>query len=121
MFWSWLGQVLVGPLLQSALDAYKAKIAAGNTSEQIAADLAAKELQLQNQLQIAEIGHPWEPEKLAFYVVLLYFAKCVVWDTMLGWGSTPLLKGDVSTWAGMVMGFYFSKRTVENAIRIFKR
>jgi hypothetical protein len=72
-------------------------------------------------VKIAEIGHPWEPEKLAFYVALIYFAKCVVWDTVFGLGSTPPLKGDVSMWAGLVMSFYFSKRTFENVARIIKR
>jgi hypothetical protein len=47
--------------------------------------------------------------------------KCVIWDTVLGLGTTPSLKGDVSVWAGMVMGFYFSKRTFENVARIIKR
>jgi hypothetical protein len=72
-------------------------------------------------LKIAEIGHPVEPEKLAFYIVLAFFAKCVVWDTILGLGTTPVLKGDVSIWAGLVMSFYFSKRTFENVARIIKR
>jgi hypothetical protein len=47
--------------------------------------------------------------------------KCVVWDTVLGLGSTPPLKGDVSIWAGLVMSFYFGKRTFENLARIIKR
>ena len=128
MFWSWLASFLSGPLLNNLVAAYKAKLDAGNTSDRIAADLAGRELavqqreeELQSQLKIAEIGHPWEPEKLAFYVTLVFYSKCVIWDTVLGLGTTPALKGDVSTWAGLIMGFYFSKRTVENAIRIFKR
>jgi len=52
---------------------------------------------------------------------LLFFAKCVIWDTVLGLGTTPALKGDVSTWAGLVMSFYFGKRTFENVARIIKR
>jgi hypothetical protein len=72
-------------------------------------------------LKVAEIGHPWEPEKLAFYVVLVFFAKCVIWDTVIGLGTTPPLKGDVSMWAGLVMSFYFGKRTFENVARIIKR
>jgi hypothetical protein len=47
--------------------------------------------------------------------------KCIVWDTVLGLGTTPPLKGDVSMWAGLVMSFYFSKRTFENVARIIKR
>jgi hypothetical protein len=47
--------------------------------------------------------------------------KCIVWDTILGLGTTPPLKGDVSIWAGLVMSFYFGKRTFENVARIIKR
>ena len=63
----------------------------------------------------------WEPEKLAFYIVLAFFAKCILYDTILGLGTTPALKGDVSIWAGLVMSFYFGKRTFENVARIIKR
>lgn len=78
-------------------------------------------MQIHNQLKIAEIGHALEPEKLAFYVTLVFFAKCVIWDKVLGLGTTPQLTGDVSTWAGMIMGFYFGKRTFENVARIIRR
>jgi hypothetical protein len=101
---------------------------AETTDAKTAADLAAREIVAQQiemqaitQLKVAEIGHPWEPEKLAFYVVLVFFAKCVVWDTVIGLGTTPPLKGDVSMWAGLVMSFYFGKRTFENVARIIKR
>jgi hypothetical protein len=101
---------------------------AETTDAKTAADLAAREIVAQQiemqaitQLKVAEIGHPWEPEKLAFYVVLVFFAKCVIWDTVIGLGTTPPLKGDVSMWAGLVMSFYFGKRTFENVARIIKR
>lgn len=119
---------LGGPVVKGLIDAYNAKLKAGNVSERIAADLAAHEIAAQQaeiqattQLKIAEIGHPWEPEKLAFYIVLVFFAKCVIWDTVLGLGTTGPLKGDVSIWAGLVMSFYFTKRTAENVARIIKR
>ncbi len=119
---------LGGPVIKGLIDAYQAKLKAGNTSEKIAADLATTEIAAQQAeiqqhtaLKIAEIGHPWEPEKLAFYIVLIFFAKCVIWDTVLGLGTTPSLKGDVSMWSGLVMSFYFGKRTFENVARIIKR
>lgn len=126
--WMTIISFLGGPVVKGLIDAYKAKLASGNTSEKIAADLAAGEIvaqtaeaQAQTQLKIAEIGHPWEPEKLAFYVTLIFYAKCVLWDKVLGLGSTDPLKADISTWAGMIMGFYFGKRTFENVARIIKR
>jgi len=126
--WMTILSFLGGPVIKGLIDAYKAKLAAGNVDSKIAADLAATEIAAQTaeaqalaQLKIAEIGHPWQPEKLAFYIVLAFFAKCVVWDTILGLGTTPPLKGDVSIWAGLVMSFYFGKRTFENVARIIKR
>jgi hypothetical protein len=119
---------LGGPVIKGLIEAYQAKLKAGNVDSKIASDLAASEIAAQQseiaaqtQLKIAEIGHPWEPEKLAFYIVLIFFAKCVLWDTVLGLGTTPSLKGDVSIWAGLVMSFYFGKRTFENVARIIRR
>lgn len=119
---------LGGPVAKALIQAYQAKLTAGNTSERIAADLAGKEIGAQQaeqlaitNLRIAEIGHPWEPEKLAFYVWLIYFAKCVVWDTVLGLGSTGPILGAVGTWCNLIVSFYFAKRGFENVARILKR
>jgi hypothetical protein len=126
----WLGlmQLIGGPVVSGLISAYKAHLQATTADATIAANLAAQEIAAQNiqtqamtQLKIAEIGHPWEPEKLAFYIVLVFFAKCGIWDTVLGFGTTPALKGDVSMWSGLVMSFYFGKRTFENVARIIKR
>ena len=126
--WLALMQLIGGPVISGLVNAYNLHLKAQTQDNTIAADLAGKEIAAQtletqsvNALKIAEIGHPWEPEKLAFYIVLVFFTKCVIWDTVLGFGTTPSLKGDVSIWAGMVMGFYFSKRTFENVARIIKR
>ena len=126
--WMTILSFLGGPVISGLIKAYQAKLAADNTSEKTAADLAASEIAAQTaqanlnaQLKTAEIGHPYEPEKLAFYVTLIFYAKCVIWDKVLGLGTTPQLAGDISTWAGMIMGFYFTKRGAENIARILKR
>jgi hypothetical protein len=126
--WMAIIAFLGGPVVSGLIKAYQAKLQAGNVESKIAADLAAGEIaaqiaetQAQAQLKIAEIGQPWEPEKLAFYVTLVFYSKCVLWDTVLGLGTTGALKGDVSVWAGMIMGFYFGKRTFENVARIIRR
>src|SRR5258705_11395584 len=126
--WMTIMSFIGGPVIKGLIDAYNAHLQAVTQDKTIAADLAGKEIaaqqleiQADTQLKIAEIGHPWEPEKLAFYIVLVFFAKCVIWDTVLGLGTTPALKGDVSMWAGLVMSFYFGKRTFENVARIIKR
>jgi hypothetical protein len=129
----WLSVIsfLGGPVVKGLIDAYKAKLAAGNTSEKIAADLAASEIaaqaleaQVMTNLKIAEIGHPWEPEKLAFYVTLVFYSKVMIWDKVLGsltHGSTDEVTGVAGVWAGLIMSFYFAKRGFENVARIVKR
>ena len=126
--WTAIIGFIGGPVIRGLLDAYNAKLKAGNVESKIAADLAAGEIAAQtaeikaaNALKIAQIGHPWEVEKIAMYITLLFYGKCVVWDTILGLGTTPALKGDVSIWAGMIMGFYFGKRTFENVARIIRK
>ena len=126
--WMAIMSFIGGPVIKGLIDAYQAHLTAVNTSEATAADLAGKEIAAQTaeqqaitNLKIAEIGHPWEPEKLAMYIVLIFFGKCVVFDTVLGLGTTPALKGDVSMWSGLIMSFYFGKRTFENVARIIKR
>jgi hypothetical protein len=126
--WMTIMSFIGGPVISGLVNAYNSYLKAQTTDSKIAADLAAKEIaaqtaeaQAQMQLRTAEIGHAFEPEKLAFYVTLIFYSKCVIWDTVLGLGSTPALKGDVSMWAGLVMSFYFGKRTFENVARIFKR
>lgn len=126
--WMTIVSLLGGPVIRGLIDAYNAHLKAQSADAATAANLAGKEIAAQTaeaqaaaQLKTAEIGHPWEPEKLAFYVVLAFFAKCIVWDTIFGLGATPALKGDVSGWAGLVMSFYFGKRTFENVARIIKR
>lgn len=126
--WMTILSFIGGPVIKGLIDAYQAKLKAGNVDNRIAADLAANEIAAQTaetnantQLKVAEIGHPWEPEKLAFYVWLTYFAKCVIWDTVLGLGTTPELKGAVGVWCGLIVSFYFVKRGFENVARIIKR
>jgi hypothetical protein len=123
--------VLGGRILGGLIEGYKARLAAGNTQERIAADLAGKELELQQremelqaQLRIEQTGRWYTPENLFCYIMVIYFGKIVVWDKVLGAltaGHTDPLAGDVATWAGMIMLVLFGKRGFENIARIIKR
>lgn len=124
----WLVSLLTGPIINGAITAYKAKLEAGNDADRIAADLAGKELslqqreaELQTQLRIAQIGHWYEPEKIMGYCVALYVAKLIVWDKVFGWGATDPLEGWIEITANLIVGAYFGKRTFENVARILKR
>ena len=74
-----------------------------------------------NKSQIAELGHWYEPDKLMGYFVALYFGKLLVWDKVLGLGTTDPLAGFASVTSNLVVSFYFAKRGFENVARIIKR
>ena len=124
----WLVGFVTGPVFDDLLKGYQARLAAGNTSESIAAELAAKELavqqrelELQTQLRLAEIGHPFEPDRLMGYCVAAYFFKLLIWDKVFGLGTTDGLAGFASTTANLIVMSYFAKRGFENVARIIKR
>jgi hypothetical protein len=124
----WIGDIIVGPVLDKAVDGYKAKLAAGNDKDRIAAELGGRELalqqreaELQTQLRIAQVGKWWEPEKIMGYAVAVYVCKILIWDKVLGLGSTDPLIGWIEVTANLIVGAYFGKRTFENLARIIKK
>ena len=119
---------LGGPVIKGLVDAYNAKLKAGNVDNKIAADLAASEIAAQvsettaiSQYRIAEIGHWHEPDKLMGYCVAIYFSKLLVWDKVLGLGTTDPLAGFSAVTSNLVVSFYFAKRGFENVARIIRR
>jgi hypothetical protein len=126
----WLGNLIAGPFLSKALDAYRAKLAAGNTSEKISADLMARELaveqrerELATQVVITEQGRWYTalPRPLFALAFIIYVWKVVVWDKVLGLGATDPLSGDVAQWAMIVLTAYFGGRSLEKVARILAR
>jgi hypothetical protein len=47
--------------------------------------------------------------------------KLLVWDKVLGLGSTDALAGFAAITANLVVSFYFAKRGFENVARTIKR
>jgi hypothetical protein len=126
--WMAIISFLGGPVIKGLISAYQAHLTAVNTGEATAADLAGKEIAAQVsetnavlQYRIAEIGHWYEPDKLMGYFVALYFGKLLVWDKVLGLGTTDPLAGFASVTSNLVVSFYFAKRGFENVARIIKR
>lgn len=122
---SWLASLLSGPIVGGVIDGYKAKLAAGNDKDRIAADLArreldvqAREIEAQNAYRLATVGRWYEPEKIMGYAVAVYVAKLLVYDKVLGLGSTDPLGGWIETTANLIIAFYFGKRGAENVARI---
>ncbi len=122
---------LGGPIVNGLISAYKAKLDAGNTADNIAANLASRELavqqreiEVQAQLKTAEIGKWYEPDHLFGYIMVVYFGKLVIWDKVLNYwtdGSTDPILGDAGQWAGWIMTFYVGMRGFQNVARIIKR
>jgi hypothetical protein len=126
--WLAILSFLGGPVVKGLIQAYQAKLAAGNTDRKIASDLAATEIAAQTtetnaimQYRVAELGHWSEPDKLMGYFVAIYFGKLLVWDKVLGLGTTDPLGGFAATTANLIVAFYFAKRGFENVARIIKR
>ena len=126
--WMAIISFLGGPVIKGLIEAYNLKLKAANADAKIAADLAAGEIAAQVaenqailQYRIAEIGHWYEPDKLMGYFVSAYFGKLLIWDKVLGWGTTDPLAGFASVTANLVVSFYFAKRGFENVARIIKR
>ena len=126
--WMAILSFLGGPVIKGLIDAYQAKLKAGNVDSKIAADLAAGEIAAQTaetnsiaQYRIAEIGHWYEPDKIMGYLVALLLGKLILWDIVLGLGSTNLHDGWVTTTTNLIISFYFGKRGFENVARIIKR
>jgi hypothetical protein len=127
LMWQAIIGLLGGPVVKGLLDAYNAKLKSQTADVKVAADLAAAEVAANTQVKIAEVGHPFEVEKLFAYVTLLYYAKLIIFDKVVGsfvFGAGPhhsifatdQLNGADAVWGGMVISFYFGKRTLE---RIF--
>ena len=128
--WGFIANLIGGPLVNGLIDGYKAKLAAGNTSEKIAADLAARELsveqrerELATQVVIAEQGRWYTalPRPLFAFAFIIYVWKVVVWDKVLGLGATEALSGDVAQWVMIVLTAYFGGRCLVKVARIIAR
>jgi hypothetical protein len=122
--------VFTGQALSVARLRHKAKLAAANTQDKLAVDLAVKEIKAEiaaraqaSAIIIAEQGRWWTSmiRPLAALLVVIYIWKVIVYDKVLGLGTTDAISGDVGTWAGVIITTYFGGRTIEKVARIFRR
>lgn len=128
--WTWLASLIGGPVVTGLINAYKAKLAATNTQDRIAADLAAKEIEAEIEARrqastiiIAEQGRWYTAiiRPLLAFPIIIYFWKVLIFDKVLGLGSTDPLSGLVADWAGMIITAYVGGRSIEKVARIFAR
>jgi hypothetical protein len=122
----WLLKLFTGPVLNAItgpiVEAYKAKLGAENNQDGKIVELASKAIDAEidarreaSKILVAEQGRWWTaaPRAITCWSFAIFVAKVVVWDKVLGLGSTDALTGDVSGWAGMVMVTWFGGRSLE--------
>jgi hypothetical protein len=128
--WAWLASFLGGPVVNGLISAYKARLDAANTQDRIAADLAAKEIEAEiaarkqaSAIIIAEQGRWYTAiiRPLLALPVIIYFWKVIVWDKVLGLGTTDPLTGMIADWSGLIITAYVGGRSIEKVARIFRR
>lgn len=126
---NWFLQFLSGPLLSKLVEAYKARLDAGNTQDAKAVELAVAEIQGEiaarsaaKEIIIAEQGRWWTalPRPAFAGIFLIFTFKVVVWDKVLGWGTTDPL--DPKMWEAftIVLTAYFGGRSLEKIAQVFR-
>ena len=128
--WAWLASFLGGPVVNGLINAYKTKLDAANTRDRIAADLAGKEIEAEIEARkqasaiiISEQGRWYTAiiRPLLALPVIIYFWKVIVWDKVLGLGTTDPLTGMIADWTGLIITAYVGGRSIEKVARIFRR
>lgn len=131
----WLASIFTGPIIKSVLDsavgAYRDKLAVENNKDSKAVELAVKELESEiaarqqaTEILKVEQGRWWTAMIRPLFAIplLLYWWKIIVIDKLLGWGTTDALGGHVEAWATWIVAAYFVTRPFEKmAYRLFKR
>jgi len=81
------------------------------------------ERELATQLVISEQGRWYTalPRPLFAFAFVIYAWKVVVWDKVLGLGTTGTLSEDMGQWATIVLTAYFGGRSIEKVARILSR
>lgn len=128
--WSWLAGLIGGPVITGLINAYRAKLDAANTRDRLAADLAAKAIEAEIEARkqasaiiVAEQGRWYTAiiRPLLAAPVVLYLWKVIVWDKVLGLGTTDPITGMIADWTGWIITAYVGGRSIEKVARIFAR
>jgi hypothetical protein len=128
--WNLILSFIGGPVINGLIAAYRERLAATNTQDQMALTLLQTEINAEiaaraeaNKLLIAEQGHWYTAMIRPLFALpfVIFGAKVVVWDKVLGLGTTDAL--DPHMWGvfNTVIVSYFGASAVERVTRIFKR
>lgn len=128
--WPLILNFLGGPIIQGLLSAYKTTLQSINTQDKLALDLLQKEVDADiaaraeaTKLLIAEQGNWFTRSIRPLFALpfIIFEFKIIVWDKVLGWGTTDAL--DPMMWSvfNTIIISYFGATAVERVSRIFKR
>lgn len=117
MFRTILNSIFGGGLPEQIRKAYEAKLNAQNDSERIAADIKLSQLDARLKSQLA--GGRWITLVQVAWVApfVLYNAKLLVWDKILGWGVTDPLSPELYSLQSIMVGFFFLTATIKGITR----
>jgi len=128
--WTWLLSFLTGPLLQSALDAYKARLKLQDSTDQKALELLEAEIQAEiaaraqaTQLLIAEQGHWYTAIIRPLFALpfIVFIFKVIIWDKCLGLGTTDAIDPNLWYVCQTIVISYFGATAVERVSKIFSK
>jgi len=112
---SWLAGGGIAAIGRELNRAYENKLQAKNDHERIEAEKQIATLQARQSILIAEQGNwvtRWIRPAFAFPFIV-YDAKIVLWDKVLGWGTTEPLSPEFWQLQMIVFGAYFLTRPLE--------
>src|SRR6266550_7918120 len=121
----WIFSLISAPIFNTLLKGWKMKLDAANQAGAQAADVAKAAMVAEVQQRVANasvvtatLGHWYTalPMTLCMGAAAAFFIKCVVWDTMLGWGTTEKLGGDIQITYNLIMAFWFGAAGVRGSI-----
>lgn len=123
MFWAKIIAFLTGGglsgIAQKIEAAYEAKLRAQNDSERIAAETMIARLQAERDSVLAAQSNRVGQFVRAAWATpfILYNAKLIVWDKLLGWGVTEPLSAHLAQVEMVVLGGYFLMTTARQLRR----
>jgi hypothetical protein len=112
---SWLAGSGINAIGRQLNEAYKNRLNAQNDAQRIEADLQISQLQARQNVLIAEQAHRitrWiRPAFAAPFII--YNAKIIIWDKVLGLGTTDPISSEFWQLQMIVFGAYFLTRPLE--------
>jgi hypothetical protein len=112
-----LASIFGGGIPDQLRRAYEAKLNAQNDADRLAAEVQIARLEARQASHA--IGGRWITlVQLAWALpFIVYNAKLIIWDKVLGWGVTDPLSPELYTLQSVIVGFFFVTTTIRGLAR----